>query len=99
GDAEGSAVKLVPLPPQSADEPRVRARADGELVAACAEGDEGALGELFDRHSASLSSFLARAASRSAIDLDDLVQQTFLLVWRSAARFAGGSSVRTWILG
>ena len=73
-------------------------RSDEELVEACAAKDTGALGILFDRHSASLANFLGRAFDRGA-DVDDLVQLTFLQVFQVAGRFGKRSSVRTWILG
>ncbi len=71
---------------------------DEALVAACAVGDPGALGALFDRHHEALCRFLARL-SRDPSEIDDLVQQTFVEVWRSAARFRGGAQVRTWMFG
>lgn len=71
---------------------------DEALIAACAVGDAGALGALFDRHHEALGRFLSRL-SRDPSELDDLVQQTFVEVWRSAARFRGGAQVRTWMFG
>ncbi len=70
---------------------------DTALLAACAVGDGAALGALFDRHRSAVQRFLARLADQR--DTDDLVQETFLQVNRSADRFRGGSSVKTWILG
>lgn len=70
---------------------------DIALLAACGVGDGAALGALFDRHRSAVQRFLARLADQR--DTDDLVQETFLQVNRSAVRFRGGSSVKTWILG
>ena len=70
---------------------------DVALLAACAVGDSAALGALFDRHRSAVQRFLARLADQR--DTDDLVQETFLQVNRSADRFRGRSSVKTWILG
>ena len=72
---------------------------DVALVAACAVGEAGALGALFDRHRATVQRFLARLAGVDARSADDLVQETFLQIYRSASRFGGRSSVRTWVLG
>jgi RNA polymerase sigma-70 factor, ECF subfamily len=72
---------------------------DESLIIACAGGDSRAFGLLFDRHHVVLTRFLARLSGSSSADLEDLVQQTFLTVFRSAARYRQGSSVRTWILG
>jgi RNA polymerase sigma-70 factor (ECF subfamily) len=70
---------------------------DEQLVAACAKGDRGALGRLFDRHHQDLFRFLSRVAGPHGRDLDDLVQATFLAVGEAARRFSGRSTVRSWI--
>jgi RNA polymerase sigma-70 factor (ECF subfamily) len=49
------------------------------LVARCAEGDEGALAELYDR--------FGRAAYALALRIVRDVQEAFLDLWRTAARF------------
>ncbi len=72
---------------------------DEALVAACTQGDSAALGELFDRHHEGLHQFLVRANAGIADGVDDLVQQTFMEVLRSAPRFRGSSTVRSWIFG
>ena len=43
--------------------------------------------------------FLARASGMDSREVEDLVQATFLEVYRSAGRFRRHSQVRTWILG
>ncbi len=72
---------------------------DSALVAACAVGEPAALGALFDRHHVAVHRFLSRLAPVGDSDLDDLVQCTFLELWRSAARYRGDSAVRSWIFG
>ncbi len=72
---------------------------DDALLAACAVGDSSALGALYDRHEQAVRRFLARVAHAAAPDLADLVQTTFLEVYRSAGNFGGRSAVRTFILG
>jgi RNA polymerase sigma-70 factor (ECF subfamily) len=72
---------------------------DVALLAACAVGETAALGALFDRHRTMVHRFLARLAGADQRNTDDLVQETFLQVNRSAARFRGRSAVRTWMLG
>jgi RNA polymerase sigma-70 factor (ECF subfamily) len=71
---------------------------DGALLAACATGDRAALGALFDRHHEHVYRFLARLRIRDPRDLEDLLQATFLEAQRSARRFRGLSSVRTWLM-
>ncbi len=73
---------------------------DEALVAACALGDGSALGVLFDRHSEALFRFMSRlTAPAAASDVEDLVQNTFLEVWRAASRYRGQGRVRSWIFG
>ena len=70
---------------------------DVQLVRACAGGDTAALGQLFDRHNLAVYRFLSRLLGASSADLDELVSETFLNVFRSARSFRGQASVRTWI--
>ncbi len=70
---------------------------DEALIAACATGDTAALGALYDRLQPALWRFLARLVGADADEIDDLVHGTFMAVNDSAARFRGGSSVRTWV--
>ncbi len=72
---------------------------DEALVAACAVGEAAALGALFDRFQSVTYRFLSRLVGSQCEELDDLVQGTFLEVWRCAERFRGTSAVRTWVLG
>jgi RNA polymerase sigma factor (sigma-70 family) len=72
---------------------------DEALVAACATGENAALGALYDRHVEAVRRFLARLSATDERDLDDLVQATFETVPRAARRFGGDSQVRTWLFG
>ncbi len=72
---------------------------DEALVAACATGENAALGALYDRHVDAVRRFLARMSGTDDRDLDDLVQATFETVPRAARRFGGDSQVRTWLFG
>ncbi len=76
-----------------------RDRSDEELVLACAANDERALEELFHRHCEQVQRVLVRLGQIDRKDLEDVVQSTFLEVFRSAKRFGGRSAVSTWILG
>lgn len=72
---------------------------DEALVAACAVGDMAALGSLFDRYHGAVLSFLDGLMGSYRRDLEDVVQATFLEVFRSSARFHRRSQVKTWIFG
>ena len=72
---------------------------DEALLAACAIGENVALGALFDRHHDAVRRFLARLSGTDDRDLDDLVQMTFETLPRAARRFDGRSAVKTWLFG
>ena len=76
-----------------------RDSADEDLLAACARGEGVALEELFHRHGDRVYRVLGRSRGVDARDLDDLVQSTFIEVYRSAPAYAGKASVGTWLLG
>jgi RNA polymerase sigma-70 factor (ECF subfamily) len=88
--------RIIPLAPPAQVEARI---SDEALVAACAAGDESALRILYRRHEAALHRFLSRMLGRDAVDVEDLVQQTFLTAWESAGRFRGEARVSSWLFG
>ena len=67
-----------------------------ELIAAVARGDDAALRELFSRHAPWLAARLR--AVLPAADVEDVLQETFLGVWRGAGgyRFEGAGG---WLWG
>jgi RNA polymerase sigma-70 factor (ECF subfamily) len=70
---------------------------DEDLLIACAEGDEQALGLLYDRFG-SVAYRLALRVVRDAALAEDVVQETFLAVWRQADRFdRSRGRASTWI--
>jgi RNA polymerase sigma-70 factor (ECF subfamily) len=73
-------------------------RSDTELVAAIAAGDRGALETLYRRHEPWLAMRLARRCADRAV-VDEVVQDTFVAVWRTADRYAGTGEVAAWIWG
>jgi RNA polymerase sigma-70 factor (ECF subfamily) len=72
---------------------------DEALVQGCARGDQTALAALFSRYYPTVYRFLSRLSGCDDQDLDDLVQNTFLEIQRGSSRFAGRSSVKSWIFG
>lgn len=90
-----------PLPEGGAIVPSVRENAstdDGELLRRIGVGNGAALAELYERHSESVRRFLSYRL-RDPFEAEDLAQEVFLEIWRSAARFEGRSEPRTWIFG
>jgi RNA polymerase sigma-70 factor, ECF subfamily len=72
--------------------------ADEDLISLVESGDAEALSTLYDRHSQAAFSLAYRMMTgRQAAE--DLAQDAFLKVWRSAGGYrVGRGSVRTWIL-
>jgi RNA polymerase sigma-70 factor (ECF subfamily) len=71
---------------------------DVELVRSVADGDRDALGALYDRYAPSLMAVGARILGDRR-ELEDLVHDVFLEVWRQAADYdARRGSVRAWLL-
>jgi RNA polymerase sigma-70 factor (ECF subfamily) len=70
---------------------------DDELIAAAAAGDDSALRELFGRHAPWLASRLR--ALLPAADVEDVLQETFLAVWRGAARYRPEGAAGGWLWG
>jgi RNA polymerase sigma-70 factor, ECF subfamily len=69
---------------------------DAELLAACVAGDMAAQRALFRREYPRVNATVFRLVG-SARDADDLVQETFIAVFRGLARFRGDSKLSTWI--
>ena len=72
--------------------------ADEELISLMGAGDAGAFAALYDRHSRAVYSLSYRIAGEKQA-AEDLAQDAFLKVWRSAGTYrAQRGSVKTWIL-
>jgi RNA polymerase sigma-70 factor, ECF subfamily len=71
---------------------------DTELLAAVARGDRRALEELYVSYRQRLVRFLMRVAPRHEI-AEEVINDTFWVVWRKAKEFRGDSRVSTWIMG
>jgi len=74
------------------------AAADEILVERVARGDQDSLGELYDRYQGLTFGIATRITGDRNV-AQDVVQETFLGIWRAAGRFAEGrASARTWIV-
>ena len=68
---------------------------DDELIAALAAGDDTALRELFTRHAPWLAGRL-RAVLRPP-DVEDVLQETFLAVWKGAGSYRPQGVPQAWL--
>ncbi|MFC5177832.1 RNA polymerase sigma factor [Nocardioides taihuensis] len=71
---------------------------DAALLAAVAEGDGAALRELYDAHSAWLYARLMRRCHDHELVLE-VVQDTWVALWKDARRFRGEGEVAAWLWG
>ncbi|AMO24973.1 RNA polymerase sigma factor [Ramlibacter tataouinensis] len=73
-------------------------RDEVRLVSRIAAGDLRAFEDLYRVYYPRLSRFLGRMARRPGI-VEEVLNDTMLVVWRRAEGFNGGSKVSTWIFG
>ncbi|HEX8486989.1 MAG TPA: RNA polymerase sigma factor [Propionibacteriaceae bacterium] len=71
---------------------------DAALLRSLAAGDESALRTLYDRHATWLWVRLMRRCNDEDV-VADVLQDTFLAVWRGAGRWRGDGEVAAWIWG
>ncbi|MFD4420076.1 RNA polymerase sigma factor [Agromyces sp. NPDC058484] len=71
---------------------------DAELLERLASGDQRALAVVFDRHAPAVTRY-AWAIAPSRMDVEEIVQDTFLTVWRKAAEILiADTSLLPWLL-
>jgi RNA polymerase sigma-70 factor, ECF subfamily len=68
---------------------------DDELITALAAGEDAALRELFARHAPWLAARL-RAALKPP-DVEDVLQETFLAVWKGASAYRPQGMAQAWM--
>ncbi len=70
--------------------------ADQQLLANITEGDATALRDLYDRHARRVYN-TALSYLQQEVDAEEVTQDVFTKVWRSAGTFKGNSEVTTWL--
>ncbi len=82
----------------SAPPTTVAGSTDAALIRQIADRQSDALGELYDRYSATLLG-LARRILGSTADAEEVLQEVFVHVWNQGGRYdAARSSVSTWLV-
>ncbi len=71
---------------------------DSALLMAIAAGDRRALEELYLSYHRRLARFLSRFTPRYE-NIEEIINDTFLVVWQCAKDFRNASQVSTWIIG
>src|ERR1051326_7736443 len=77
--------------------PRVRPDADRQLVARCAKGERVAQIELYRGEVQRVHAILFRVLGAHSGAIEDLIQETFIRVFRSLPQFRAESQLSTWI--
>lgn len=70
---------------------------DEQLIAALAAGDDGALREFFARHAPWLAARLRRTLPAATVE--DVLQETFIAVWRGARVYRAEGAPGAWLWG
>lgn len=70
---------------------------DVTLLAWVADGDSRALRHLYERHAGWIAGRLRQKLPAHAVE--DVLQETFLAVWRGAGRYQGSGDVGGWVWG
>src|ERR687889_1375754 len=79
--------------------PDLRSLADEDLMQLVQRGQAAAFEVIYERHSRAAFSLAYRMAGSRGV-AEDVVQEAFLSIWRSGARYERTrGSVRTWVLG
>jgi RNA polymerase sigma-70 factor (ECF subfamily) len=70
---------------------------DVRLMRLVGEGDTGAFENLIERHQALVAGTVARMLGSNS-DVEDIAQQVFIRVWKSARRYVPRAKFTTWLL-
>src|ERR1700736_297062 len=90
---------MVRPPANTPSSSSLRRCADEDLMQIMREGDALAFEVVYERHADAAFSLAYRMCGRRSM-AEDVVQESFLSLWRSGARYdRTRGSVRTWVLG
>src|SRR4051794_30660332 len=70
---------------------------DTSIITAVAAGDDTAFRELFALHGPWLAGRLRRVLPTDGVE--DVLQETFLAIWRGAASYSGEGTLGAWMWG
>jgi RNA polymerase sigma-70 factor (ECF subfamily) len=93
GDRPEGAVPTIQL---SAASSTTSDETDRRLLAAIARGNDRAFTELYQQHSPAVFNYLLRLIHDQNL-AEDLLQETFVAVWRGADAFKRQAQVKTWL--
>src|ERR1700736_4204036 len=70
---------------------------DVRLMALVGRGDTAAFEDLIERHQSLVAGTIARMLGSNS-DVEDIAQQVFIRVWKSAGRYVSRAKFTTWLL-
>src|SRR3954467_1860607 len=70
---------------------------DVQLMALISKGDTAAFEELVERHQSLVIGTVARMLGSNS-EVEDIAQQVFVRVWKSAGRYVARAKFTTWLL-
>ena len=70
---------------------------DVRLMALVGRGDTAAFEDLIERHQSLVAGTIARMLGSNS-DVEDIAQQVFIRVWKSAGRYVARAKFTTWLL-
>src|SRR5580700_1972433 len=70
---------------------------DARLMRLVSQGDMRALEEIIERHQSLVAGTVARMLGSNS-DVEDIAQQVFIRVWKSASRYVARAKFTTWLL-
>ncbi len=71
---------------------------DSTLIQRIAQGDRSAFNTLYRRHYAKLARFILKTVRKAEL-VEEIVNDTMLVVWRKADTFEHRAQVSTWVIG
>lgn len=95
---KGTQYSDPPTPPEPNYRSGSSAAREVELISRIAKGDRKAFEELYGLYHRRLARFLTRLTKRYDV-AEEVINDTFYIVWRKAGDFRGESLPSTWILG
>ncbi|MBE0584582.1 MAG: sigma-70 family RNA polymerase sigma factor [Desulfofustis sp.] len=76
----------------------IEADREQRLIAAVARGDRNAFRQLYDETYGKVARYIRSLVGDEHLT-DDILVQTYAIVWQTASRFKGASRLTTWIIG
>lgn len=82
---------------ERADDPQEQDNEDVRLMHLVGRGDTAAFEQLIERHQGLVAGTVARMLGSNS-DVEDIAQQVFIRVWKSAGRYTARAKFTTWLL-